>query len=183
MAILQAATSSGAEHTLRCTNEGSLVTQSIQEPELEHASGKGDAWSFDSTELDIDAGDTMLFIRNDDDRPFLVDRLIINGSNVVCTWDVNVGTSTATAAGTTITPVNLNTRFSGASIEMTAMSDETGHADGSTINRVKTAVSEHVELDMAGIVIQKNHWLQVNQETESTSGSVIVLGHYQDAIT
>lgn len=183
MAILQASTKTGSEYTLRCTEEGTLLVQAITEREIEHASGKGDAWSFDSGERDIDAGDTMLFVRNNDDRPLVLDHLEINGSNVICTWEVYIGTEQATAAGGgAVLPTNLNSRFNGADSSTTAFYDETGHADGSLTNRVKTAISGFEALDLTGLILQKNHWIQINQETESTSGSVIVHCHFQDEI-
>ena len=184
MAILQASTRTGQEHTLRCTDEGTLLVQAITETEIEHASGKGNAWSFDSGERDIDAGDTMLFVRNDSDRPMVLDHLEINGSNVICTWEVYVGTAQVTAAGAgAVIPTNLNTRFAGADSDTTAFYDETAHADGSLVSRVKTAISGFHDLDLTGVVLQKNHWIQVNQETESTSGSVIAHAHFQDEIS
>ena len=32
---------------------------------------------------------------------------------------------------------------------------------------------------LSGIIINKNHYIQINQVTESTSGSVVVFGHYE----
>jgi len=158
--------------------EGELEVRSIRETELEHASSKGSAYSWDSTELDIDAGDTMLFVKNTSDIPLILDVAIFNGSNVICTWDIGIGTATTTPAGTTVTGVNQNTGFEGTIAEANALSDETAVADASVIARLKTAVSGHHEHSLDGVILQKNHYIQINQETESTSGSVILRGHY-----
>lgn len=160
--------------------ENQAVTRSITETELEHGSSLGNAYSWDSTELDIDAGDTMLYVRNDSDTPLVLDRLIVNGSNVICTWDVNIGAVTTTPTGTTVTGVNQNRTFASTLADATAFSDETAVADGDTVARIKTAVSGHHVHDMDGLILGKNHYLQVNQETESTSGSVILIGHFEN---
>jgi hypothetical protein len=161
--------------------ENELVARSITESELEHASGVlGTAYSFDSTELDIDAGDTMLFIKNIGDTPMILDRLILNGSNVICTWDIGIGTATTTPAGTTVTPVNLHPLFNGNACDCVAISDETAVADASVVMRAKTPVSNTVVLSLDGIILSKNSYIQINQETESTSGSAILIAHIED---
>ena len=63
--------------------ERELEVRAIVESELEHSSISGLAYSWDSTELDIDAGDTMLFVKNLSDTPLILDSVMINGSNVI----------------------------------------------------------------------------------------------------
>lgn len=160
--------------------EQELVCRAVTEPEIEHSSSLGRAYAWDSTELDIDIGDTMLFVQNTSDTPLVLDSLIINGSNVICTWDVGIGTATTTATGTTVTGVNLNTGFEGLAAEANAFSDETAVADASVIVRIKTGVSGHHVHSLTGAILRKNHYIQINQETESTSGSAILVGHYEN---
>lgn len=160
---------------------GELLTKARTQAGIIRASELGNAYSWDSTELDIDAGDTMLFVQNTSDIPLILDSLIINGSNVICTWDINTGTDTTTAAGTTVAAANLNTAFTTVLANATAFSDETAVADGTTVARVKTIISGHHVHDLTGLVLAKNHYIQINQETESTSGSVILIAHYQPA--
>jgi len=159
-------------------DEGELVTRSIIESELEHASISGKAYSWDSTELDIDAGDTMLFIKNTSDTPLLIDRANFHGSNVVCTWTIRVGTASTTPAGNTVNGQNLNTNFFNRVPDAVAFSDETAVADGNIIDRVKTPIGLSTPVSLDGVIILKNHWLQITQDTESTSGSVAVCGHF-----
>lgn len=160
--------------------ENELVVRAILEKRIEHFSvHNGTSFSWDSGERDIDAGDTMLFVKNTGGDLLICDRLIVNGSNVICTWDVNVAAATTTPSGSTVTAVNLNGRFSSTAPDATSLFDETAVADGSTVMRVKTPVTNTLVLDLAGIVLNKNQYLQVNQETESTSGSVILLGHFE----
>lgn len=160
--------------------ENELVVRAIVETELEHASISGNAYSWDSTELDIVAGETMLFVKNTGATPLILDRLIINGSNVICTWDINIGSATTTPAGTVVAGVNQNRGFSSKTADAVAFSDETALADGDTIARVKTAVSGHHIHGLNGVILGKNHYIQVNQETESTSGSCILVAHFEN---
>ena len=168
----------GFKQAVNAQNEA--VTRSIVETELEHASAKGTAYSWDSAELDIDAGDTMLFVKNLGSTQLILDRLIVNGSNVICTWDINIGSLTTTPSGTAVTGVNLNRIFASALADVTSLSDETAVADGDTVARIKTPVSDTVVGNLDGLILGKNHYLQVNQETESTSGSVILIGHFEN---
>lgn len=169
-----------ALYPAKVTSEGQLVVRSINEAELEHASILGNAYSWDSTELDIDTGDTMLFVKNEGSTPLILDRLVINGSNVICTWTILTGSATTTPAGTAVTGINLNRIFSGNTADVTSLSDETAVADGDIIDRVKTAVSGHHIHDMTGVILGKEHYIQVNQITESTSGSCILYGHFEN---
>ena len=177
---LQIADGKGRGTLAEVNDQQQLVTRAIGESEIEHASAEGNAYSWDSLELDIDIGDTMLFVKNLSDTPLILDRLVFNGSNVICTWDINCGTASTTPVGTAVVGVNLNTSFATKLADATAFSDETAVADGTTIDRVKTAVSGHHIHDLPGVILGKNHYLQVNQETESTAGSVILHGHYEN---
>jgi hypothetical protein len=160
--------------------ENELVVRSISEPELEHASNMGEAYSWDSQELDIVAGETMLYVRNDGDTPLILDRLDFNGSDVICTWEIGIGSLTTVPAGTIVVGVNMNQVFSTKAAEATAFSDETAVDDAAVLFRVKTAISGHHQHDMTGVILGKNHYVQINQETESNSGSVILIGHFEN---
>jgi len=162
------------------TAEQQMVVRAITESEIEHASTNGEAYSWDSLELNIDAGDTMLFVKSLGDTPLILDRLVLNGSNVICTWEILIGSLTTTPAGTVVTGVNLNRSFSSTAADVDSFSDETAVADGDVVDRIKTAVSGHHIHDLTGLILGKNHYVQVNQETESTSGSCILHGHFEN---
>jgi hypothetical protein len=169
----------GKGHLAEVNAAQELVTRAITEEEIEHVSAtKGVAFSWDSTELDIDAGDTMLFVKNTSDGTLVLDRLTVNGSNVLCTWDIGIGAATTTPSGTTVNAVNLNEEFSTKLASATALSDETAVADATVVDRVKTGIGETLQHNMHGIILGKNHYIQINQETESTSGSVVLFGHF-----
>lgn len=159
-------------------DEFELVTRSVNESELEHASSLGKAYSWDSGERDIDAGDTMLFVKNTGDEPLILDRVIIGGSNVVCTWEFYIGAATTTPSGTAAAETNLNEIFASTTAPAIHLYDETAVAAGSIVNRHKTAVGVTSHMDLDGIILGKNHYLQCDQLTESTAGSIILIGHF-----
>ena len=123
------------------------MARAIIENEIEHSSvHNGNAYSWDSLELDIDATDTMLFVKNISDSLLILDRATILGSNVICTWEILIGALTTTpAGGAEVIGVNLNEVFSTKLADAVARSDETALADGSLVDRIKTAVSETLQ--------------------------------------
>ena len=170
----------GSGYLVEVTLEQHMLVDAVSSPELEHASDEfGTAFAWDSTELNLVAGETMLFVKNIGEDKLHMDRVVIVGSNVICTWDVGIGSATTTPAGTTVTGVNMNQTFSSKTAEVTALSDETAVADATVMFRVKTAVSGMFVLDLSGVILGQDHYIQINQETESTSGSVILVGHFE----
>lgn len=160
--------------------EQQLVVRAITEAELEHASARlGSAYSWVAPERDLVAGETMLFVKNTGLIPLVLDSLHINGSNVACIWDVGIGGDATTPAGSLITPVNLNQIFSANTPEAIAYTDETAIPDAPVLMRIKTAADAHHKFDMTGVILGRGHYIQVNQETESTSGSCILIGHFE----
>lgn len=151
-----------------------------RETALAIGSARGDAYSWASIETDIGVGDTMLLVRNDSDRPLILDRMVVNGGNVIATWDIGIGQLTTTLAGTAVTGTNLNPTYSGKPADASAIADETAIADATVVDRVKTPVTNTVTVDLTGIVLEKGQYIQINQETESTSGSAILIAHYGD---
>ena len=171
----------GRGYKAEVNEEQELVVRAITEEEIVHTSGTdGFAYSWDSTEKDIDTGDTMLFVKNTGDVPLILDRVTFNGSNVICTWTILIGSATTTpAGGAAVEGVNLNQTFSAQAADAVARSDETAVADGSIVDRVKTPVNNSIQQDLHGIILGKGHYVQFNQITESTSGSVVLFGHFE----
>ncbi len=171
----------GRGYKAEVNEEQELVVRAISEEEIEHASGiLGSAYAWDSTELNIDAAGTMLFVKNTDDIPLILDRITVNGSNVVCTWTILIGAATTTPSGTTVTGVNMNEKFSSTLAAVTAVSNETAVADGGIVDRVKTPVNNTLQHNLHGIILGKNHYVQINQITSSNSGSVVLIGHFEN---
>jgi hypothetical protein len=98
----------GVPTDIKATEDGELEVRAITERLLEHASGKGLAYCWSSSDSDIDAGDTRLFIKNTSDKYLVFDYAIINFGNVACKYDFGIGSATTTpAGGTEITATNL----------------------------------------------------------------------------
>lgn len=158
-------------------NENELLVRAITETELEHSSGKlGTAFSWVSADSDIDAGDTRLFIKNTSITPLILDRATFSPANVACSWSINLGKATTTPTGTVVTAVNISQ--SGAVAESLAYDDETAVADGLPVDYVTTETTGNVQHNLDGVILKKGHYIQINQETESTSGRVVIIGHY-----
>jgi len=158
--------------------EFELTVRAARESRFAKASREGRGFSWDSTEKDIDTGDTMLFVKNEGTKNLNLVHAIINGSNVICTWTVLIGTATTTPSGTTISSVSLNPGFSTSLATVTALSDETAVADGSIIGRIKTPVTNSFDYNLDGVILVPESYVQVNQITESTSGSIILYGYF-----
>jgi hypothetical protein len=165
------------------TEDGELQVRAIQESELEHASAKGRAYCWTSLDTDIDAGDTRLFIKNTGDRFLVLSRAIFTSSNVACKWSIGIGSATTTPTGTAVTAVNMNQQYSNATESYVAYDDETAVADATLMFQIATPLAlDSRVFEFDGIILGKNHYIQINQETESTSGQVAVFGHFEDEL-
>ena len=61
---IKGVTKNGVDIQLKSNSEGELIVRSIIEREIEHESAEGAAFVWTSLDGDIDAGDTLLFIKN-----------------------------------------------------------------------------------------------------------------------
>lgn len=179
--VVKGVSKSGTETQIKATQDGELEVRAIVETELEHASANGRAYAWRSANTDIDAGDTRLFIKNTSDKFLILSYAIFEPSNVVCSYDVGIGEDTTTPTGTAITATVINNTVK-ATESNVAYDDETAVADATPIvsYTVSTTASQRMELD--GFILGKNHYLQINQETESTSGRVTVFGHFEEEL-
>ena len=172
----------GTGKQIKATDDGELEVRAIIETLIEHASSKGLAYCWSSSDSDIDAGDTRLFIKNTSDKFLVFDYAIINFGNVACKYDFGTGSTTTTpAGGSEITASNLNastTLFE----SYAARDDETAVADATRIFTACGTTTGDTYVPLAGIILGKNQYLQINQETESTSGRVNVFGRFADEV-
>jgi hypothetical protein len=179
--VVKGVNKNGNETQINSTMDGELEVRAIVETELEHASSKGDAYAWRSANTDIDAGDTRLFIKNTSDKYLILSYAIFTPANVVCTYDIGIGSDTTTATGTAVTATNLNGTIT-VTESYQAYDDETAVADATPIVSVTVSTTESYKLDLDGYIIGKNQYLQINQETESTSGRVTVFGHFEEEL-
>ena len=179
--VVKGVSANGTETQIKATQDGELEVRAIIETELEHASANGRAYAFRSANTDIDAGDTRLFIKNTSDKFLIISYAVFEPSNVVCSYDIGIGAETTTPAGTQITATNLNGTVT-VSESYVCYDDETAVADTTPIvsYTVNTTESKRAELD--GFILGKNQYIQINQETESTSGRVTVFAHFEEEL-
>jgi len=94
-------------------------------------------------------------------------------------YDIGLGSETTTpAGGTLLTAINLNHIFSSDPPDTVARTDETAVADATPFTRIKMLadVDEHILL--IGIILGRNHYIQINCETEPAAVSAALIGHY-----
>ena len=166
------------EILLQASIDGELQVHANSESELEHGAKSGRAFAWRSNDADIDIGDTLLFIKNTGDKFLILARAEFGPANVVCKYDIGVGAATTTPTGNVITAVNMNESFSTQTESYLAYDDETAVADATPMFTVAVSTVEGRTIPLDGIILGKNHYIQINQETESTSGQVTVFGHF-----
>ena len=170
----------GNETNILATLDGELEVRAIMESELEHGSSDGRSYCWLSADTDIDAGDTRLFIKNTSDKFLVLSRAIFTSANVACKWSIGIGSATTTPTGTVVTAINMNRQYSNSTEDYLAYDDETAVATVTPMFRVATPLAlDTRDIPMDGIILGKNHYLQINQDTESTSGGVAVFGHFE----
>jgi hypothetical protein len=179
--VVKGINNNGTETQIRSTIDGELEVRAIVESQLEHASARGDAYAWRSNNGDIDAGDTLLFLKNTSDKFLIFSYAIFTPANVVCTYDIGVGNDTTTPTGNSITGTNINGTITVAE-SYEAYDDETAVADATPILSVTVSTTESYRIELDGIILGKNQYLQINQETESTSGRVTVFGHFEEEL-
>ena len=182
MAALKGTNPNGTDVLIKSSSDGSAYVAANIKKEITKKSIDGGAFCWTSANTDIDITDTRLFIKNTGDNFLILDRAVFNPSNVVCRWTVGIGSATTTPAGTLITPVNMNQRFSTAAYDALAYDDETAVADATAMFVVTTSTVESQVIPLDGIILAKNQYIQINQSTESTSGQVSVFGYFTSEI-
>lgn len=173
--------SNGASIDIVATGDGELEVRAITETELEHASAKGRAYAWRSNNGDIDAGDTLLFVKNTSDKFLILSYAIFTPANVVCTYDIGTGSDSTTATGNAIVATNLNGTVVAVD-SYVAFDDETAVADTTPIVSYTVSTTESLRAELDGFILGKNQYIQINQETESTSGRVTLFGHFEEEL-
>ena len=160
-------------------DEGELITRAIAEPEIEHASSLGNAYAWFAPTQDVVAGGTLLFVKNLGDTPLVLDRMRVVGGNVASTYTIHLGKTTTSPDTINVTGTNLNQQF-GDVADVHATGNETALADGTTVEIFQQPATISQEYNLAGIILTKGVYIQINQETESTAGAVVIYGHFEN---
>ena len=158
--------------------DGRLPVDSVALTALAQASKERRAYSWTNVTADIDAGDTLLFVKNLSPKTLVIDKIFIGASNVACVHDVGIGNATTTPAGTAVTGVPLF--GSTEAPDATAFGDETAVADATRSFAIQTAATTTTMFPVDGAIRLPQGWyIQINQETESTAGHCAVFGYYE----
>lgn len=170
-------TNNNTDIALAANSEGELIVRAISESVMTHATDDGDAWVFQGVDANIDSGDTILFIKYTGNGHFHFDRAELLPGNIICQYNFGIGTATTTPAGGVVVPRNLNGDFLTKQIDIDARTDETAVADADLIATYQVGTIQTITINLSGYRINKNQYLQINQETESTAGNVVVFGY------
>lgn len=169
----------GTEIQVPGTRRGEPLVRAISQAQLAHESELGLAFSWVSLNADIDIGDTILIVRNTS-KDFLVMSTITGlPANVACSYSVNIGNSTtAFSGGSTVVAKSLNQSIPNNAFDHDAHTDEESIADGTQIEGIWVPTTSSIHQSLSGVILGKNDFIQINQETESTSGRVILKGFF-----
>ena len=167
------------EHQVPGTRRGEPLIRAIAQEQVAHESQLGLAFTWVSLNADINIGDTALIVRNTSDEFLVMTEITGFPANVSCDYSINVGNSTtAFSGGTAVVAANLNQLFPNKTFDYDAHTDETAIADGTLVDGLWVSTVQSNTKSLAGIILGKNDFIQVNQETESTSGRIILKGFF-----
>lgn len=169
----------GREIQVPGTRRGEPLVRAISQEQIAHESELGLAFSWISANADINIGDTVLIVRNTSDEFLVMSEITAMPANVTCEYSINTGNATTTfSGGSAVVAINLNRQFSTQVFDYDAHTDEESVADGDLVDGIWCSIVESNTKSLAGIILGKNDFIQINQETESTSGRIIVKGFF-----
>lgn len=176
--IIEDGTGRGFKQKVNKDNQA--VVRAVTEQEIEHSAAEdGEAYIWTSQNLDIDAGDTLLLVKNTSELTLHLSSIFLSAGNVATRYEIHVVTVDITPAGNAVTGFNMNTG-SGNVADAVAKSDETANTQGTVIYDINLLANTTFPLPAHGIILTKNISIAVDQVTESTSGNVTILGHYEE---
>jgi len=162
----------------RVNSNGMALVLAVSESDFERASEKGQAFSWSSGVIDINAGDTVLLIKNLSDTVLRISDVCINNGSVASQYVVHLPTTeVATPTGTALSAVVLNTSKVG-DPDVTAISDETANVQGAVINTPMLEVDANLKIPLSGLMLGKNKSLAIDVVAETTESGVTIRGHY-----
>jgi hypothetical protein len=139
------------------------------------ALGKG--YVFQGSNADINAGDSILLIKNLSDEILYYHAIWLHPANVVEEYDIGFGSLTATLAGTELTGRVIGNPGKTVS-KVSAYGDETAISDADISMSVWNAITHSEQYDLEGFFSEMNQYMQVNQEIEGTSGNATVFCYH-----
>ena len=152
---------------------GQAVVRAVVETALEHTSQKNEnSYVYCAVTYDPSAADTILAVRNDSKTDVLHPvKLVINNGATASSFDIHLITAAFTAAGTAITPINLNSKGD-VNPEITAIADETGNSQGTLIETVFMAADTRREIGLLGLHLNQDHTIAVDMTEDGAATEV-----------
>ena len=170
----------GADGSIANVRQGQLATDGLTA--FARAARRGDAWACSNATADIDAGDTVLAVKNNSGRIFYVEKIVTGFlSATVTEGEIVIHRPAAyTPAGTAVTPVNM---LSGAADngDLVAKGDETGATQGDFLDHA--FVREHVlylSEPKGAVVLLPGQGIAVDLVAETTQAYCTIWGWFED---
>lgn len=146
----------------------------------------GNYYVIHSPARDSDIADTILIVRNDGNHLFSIDRISVDGGDVVSTYAIHRVSATYTNAGAAILPVCMNSAIQGGGFnasDLTCTSDETGNTQGTVIKELQTGVvatsAEGASWEpLGGYILARGIALGLDVVAEVGAGSATFEGHF-----
>jgi len=173
----------GTGNRAEVNEEKQLVVSAITETSLEHESeenGSGYVWS--SSNVTVDATDTVLLLKNTSDTPLHIECVKVSGTVATTQVTVHLPTTevtvTAGGGGAVVTGTNLNTSSSNVA-DASAASDETNNSQGNIIAEVFLSGDSTENIETPGLILGKNKSIGVDTSNTLEIAAAIV-GHFED---
>lgn len=176
-------TIAGSDGVIAAVDEKRLRVR--PQTDFEYALANGYAFSWSTTQINIDATDTILGVQNDNPTMHLYIQQILIGTATTSQMVVHTS-SGVTMAGTAVTGVNLN-RSSSYTALATAKSDESGNGQAAasysgrlytTLLLANTTIVIPVN---GGIVIPYGHNIGIDQTADAANATAVIIGYYRTA--
>lgn len=163
----------------KVNNEGQALVFAVVEDELEHQSeANGLSYNWSSDTIDIDAGDTVLLIKNTSDNHLHIESISIANGSVASEYTVHLPTTEVTVTGTTVTGTNLNTASANVA-DASSASDETNNTQGNVVFTRFMAVDSNEIINTRGLILGKNKSVAVDVVADTSESAVTIRGFFK----
>jgi len=164
----------------KVTSEGQALVRAVSTPDLEHSSEvDGAAYNWSSKDVNIDAGDTILLVKNTSDTSLHINTIEVGTATNTTSVVVHLPTSEVTPTGTAVTGTNINTGSSNVA-DALAKSDETNNTQGNVLRIAFLASNSNIIIDTPGVILGKNKSIGIDVVNTTQQIAATVIGHYED---
>ena len=176
---LQIEDGAGGSAGARVTKDNMLRVYAQVESEISHTSENYEDSYVWTASKNIDATDSIIWLRNDSTSMKLIIECISVGSDVAGSWFIYSPTGT-TADGDTITGVNLNIS-SGRPASATCRSDATGTTPAKYLFYGSNIASETIQVNFHGaLILGYLDEVAVDYTTEPALAQATIFGYYHN---